>query len=458
MNEHRTGEALLDALLQTTTDFVFFKDVDRRFVRVSRSFEALLGRSEAEIVGRRDEDLFPPEIAEVTSAEDRRVIETGEPLLNRLEGGRMVTGEEAWVLTSKLRWEDPSGRVLGLLGISKDYTEIKRLQDQLEHSNARLDAIAEAVPFPIAATRVSDQTMVFANSALGALRGTTREEIVGVPALDLYDYPQEREALQAELARSGEVNGLEATVLDPQGNLRIHRLYMRNATMDGEPTVVGVGIDVTEEKEREQELELLTAEKDVLLREVNHRVNNNLATLLALLDNRKAAGATAEETLASLERAIRGLATVHQLLSDAEWSPVRLTDLARQLIPDAAALDPDRLEVRNRARLRVSGASAHHIALLLSELAVNSAKYAGPDLAIRVTTERHHRGVCIRYSDNGRGYDDEMLQGANWGHGLELVKGLVEHSLGGSLELSNERGATAEIVLPAWSIDDEMTG
>ncbi|MEM9458674.1 MAG: PAS domain-containing protein [Myxococcota bacterium] len=130
------GAMLLDALLQSIPDFVYFKDRQRRFVRAGKAFEGLFARPLDEIIGRRDEDLFPPEVAAETSADDRRVID-GDSVVDRIEGGAVGPAGECWVSTTKIPWRDASGDVVGLLGISRDITQSKKRFDELQEEVMR---------------------------------------------------------------------------------------------------------------------------------------------------------------------------------------------------------------------------------------------------------------------------------------------------------------------------------
>ena len=102
-----SADALLSLLLDSIPDYIYFKDRDRRFVRASRAFEELLGLGPGEIIGKRDEDVFPPAMTENTIPDDLRVIEQGEPVLKRIEGGRSPAGER-YVSTTKLPWRSPT--------------------------------------------------------------------------------------------------------------------------------------------------------------------------------------------------------------------------------------------------------------------------------------------------------------------------------------------------------------
>jgi PAS domain-containing protein len=87
-------------------------------------------------LGSLQEDLFPEEIAEETANDDRHVIETGIPLVNKEEGGKSIGGGERWVLTTKLPWRDKKGNIIGLFGISKEITDRKRAEEALLESEA----------------------------------------------------------------------------------------------------------------------------------------------------------------------------------------------------------------------------------------------------------------------------------------------------------------------------------
>ena len=82
-------------------------------------------------MGKTDLQLFPRELAEQYFADEREVMRTGRPLLNREE--RVIDGQggERWMLTSKVPLRDSQGQVIGLVGISRDITERKRAEATL---------------------------------------------------------------------------------------------------------------------------------------------------------------------------------------------------------------------------------------------------------------------------------------------------------------------------------------
>jgi PAS domain S-box-containing protein len=193
-----------------------------------------------------------------------------------------------------------------------------------------------------------------------------------------------------------------------------------------------------------------------LLREVNHRVTNNLASLLGLIsheqehlaEDRRAA---ASPVLDRLTQRLRGLMFVHRMLSDAQWSPVRIDQLARGVIGAAMSAAPvvPALDI-SPSEERISPRQASALAMVFNELATNTVKYGctRPSPAVHCTIETVSGDtVCIAYTDNGAGFAPEVLAGQRGNVGLKLMRLLVEQSLRGTLLLLNDRGARVEMTL-----------
>ena len=121
------------ALLENTPDFIYIKDAEHRFTCVSRAFAYLTGhRSWRELVGKTDFDIFPAEHAKRYFQYEKAVIGEGRPLLNHEEPYYSIEGELRWVSSSKQPVVNDQGDVVGLVGISKDITEIKRYRAKIE--------------------------------------------------------------------------------------------------------------------------------------------------------------------------------------------------------------------------------------------------------------------------------------------------------------------------------------
>ena len=193
-----------------------------------------------------------------------------------------------------------------------------------------------------------------------------------------------------------------------------------------------------------------------LLREVNHRVKNNLAAIIGLLYTERRHAGLQDQPLyqaiiEDLIKRVQSLSTVHNLLSAGEWAPLRLSELAAQII-DAAlhALPGDQRVTVDvpAAPVRVMPDHAHHLALLINELATNAAKYAlqGRDRA-RITFRVAQHGDTVRceFRDDGPGYPEAVLRLERHNVGFTLIQRIVRDSLGGELALRNDSGAVAVV-------------
>jgi two-component sensor histidine kinase len=198
----------------------------------------------------------------------------------------------------------------------------------------------------------------------------------------------------------------------------------------------------------------------ILLHEVNHRVKNNLTGIIGLLylarnRARVTDRITYQSTMDDLIGRIRGLASVHSMLSASEWTPLRLSNLAAEIIHAALQTLPHDKHVSvdvSASPVQVTSDQAHNLALVINELATNTIKYAlgGRDTA-RITFQSRLDGKMVRckFQDNGPGYPEEVLRLERHNVGFELIQNIVRDSLHGELSLHNDHGAVAIIQFKA---------
>ena len=127
---------LLRTLIDNLPDSIYAKDAGARKILANPANCKRVGcQTEAEVIGKTDYDFFPPDIAAGFFADDQSVLKTGQPIINREEKIILSNGETHWTLTTKVPWHDAAGKIIGLIGIGRDITERKNLEDQV--TNAR---------------------------------------------------------------------------------------------------------------------------------------------------------------------------------------------------------------------------------------------------------------------------------------------------------------------------------
>jgi len=141
--ELETESHLLDQLFESIPVHLYVKDDEGVHLRVSDHLEKrveFVGKTDAEIAADGDPR------GERGLRDDRRVIESGEPILDKEE---YLSGLDQWSLTSKVPWTDERGEVQGIIGVSRDITERKRAEKQLREETERLEEFADIVSHDI---------------------------------------------------------------------------------------------------------------------------------------------------------------------------------------------------------------------------------------------------------------------------------------------------------------------
>jgi PAS domain S-box-containing protein len=128
------------ALVDNLEDLIFLKDSQLRYVAVNPRCCQVLGRSETQITGKTDEDLYPLNLAAKYQAEDRIILRDGRRL--EREEQNLVNGQPRTVRTVKTPIKDRYGRIVGLLGIASDVTEHRQLETKLRQVQ-KMEAVGQ---------------------------------------------------------------------------------------------------------------------------------------------------------------------------------------------------------------------------------------------------------------------------------------------------------------------------
>ncbi len=137
LEDLREKKKFLDALMASSPDQIYFKDREHRFVLLNEATAENLGVTVEEAIGKTDFDFFPEELAEDYYEDEERVMETGEPLINKEE----ITGsedEDRWNFSTKIPIFDEEGNVVGVAGINRDITERVKAKKEVDGLEARI--------------------------------------------------------------------------------------------------------------------------------------------------------------------------------------------------------------------------------------------------------------------------------------------------------------------------------
>lgn len=388
--------------------------------------------------------LHPEDRAAVKSAADRGVREGGTVDCE----ARLRTDDGAW------RWVRSLSRPLHIDKdrtrwhiVLIDITEHRRTVDALRESEDRYRRLVESSPIGVLIHR--KDVFQFANPAAVRLLGYDRaEEIIGRSVYDLVPAEQ-RETVRQRIARldglSKPIRYADERLLRRDGTELNVEIIANTIQFAGGAARQILFLDMTEQRQAEQRQQLL-------MRELDHRVKNNLASVLALLDQTAASTRDIGEFRSKFAARVKAMARTHEMLARAKWSGVDLADLTRLSIAPYIVDQSHRVSLSG-CPVTVRPRPALPVALAFHELATNALKHgslATPEGRIAVTWARVGARVSIEWSETD---GPPAPPPEHFGTGLRLVRGLIEFELGGTVNFRfAPPGLTCTISLDAAAL------
>ncbi len=309
---------LLESLLNTVPDHIYFKDRESRFVRASKSVAEQFGvKSVDNLVGKTDFDYFTKEHAEQAYRDEQEIIKTGEPLLNKIEKETHPDGRVTWVSTTKVPRYDEKGNIIGILGISRDITERKELEEKLKE---RLEKLGEEVVFKsnlltLLLSNIPDliyfkdkkSRFVELSKSKANQVGLSREEVLGKTDFDYFTKEHAEQAYRDEQGIIKTGKSIESEIekeTHPDGRITwVSTTKMPWYDEDGNIIgTFGISRDVTERKKKEEELietrkiaEKASYAKTTFLAIMSHEIRTPLNAIIGMCE-------ILEETVLSKEQ------------------------------------------------------------------------------------------------------------------------------------------------------------
>ncbi|WP_436925374.1 PAS domain S-box protein [Halosimplex amylolyticum] len=247
--------SLLDAIFEQLPMHIYVKDREARHVRYSTAFAEESGSdlTTTEVLGKTDPEVFDAEFAEQSYEDDLQVIETGEPIVNREE---YVDHADEWNLTTKVPWRGADGEIRGLIGVSRQITERKRRQQELEQYRAYTDDLLDSID-DVFYVLDAEGNLQRWNETLVEVTGYDDDEFESMHATD-FIVEGDRQAVREGIEHIDDLAGvpLEGRLQTRDGERIPYEIVASPMeTPDGERVIVGIARDITERKERERKLE-----------------------------------------------------------------------------------------------------------------------------------------------------------------------------------------------------------
>ncbi|MBN2200845.1 PAS domain S-box protein [bacterium] len=439
------------------SDGILVSENGRLVYTNSRACE-IFGISYEELTGLRGADLVAPEDQERVALLWRESEQRGEFPPSIECWFLRKDGERRFIHSRIQRFRD-SEASSSLLMIVNDVTENKLAEIRLLESEEKFRNLAEQSPNMIFINRAGK--VAYANRLCEERMGYTREQFYS-PEFDFLSLiaPEDRDRITQNIRQHWQGRELEPYRygLVTAGGERIEALITTKLiTYEKQPAILGIITDITALVSAEATIRGALREKELLIKEIHHRVKNNMQVISSLL-RIQSAGVTDRRCLAVLKEAqerVRVMSLVYEKLYQSE-NLVRIdfSEYLRSLVLGLQSAYPVTRKIRLQFGLESVALGldqAVPCGLIVNELVSNVYKHAFPpsrkgDACLRIGLKRTAgRMLELTVRDNGTGISKRTDPRKTKSFGLYLVRLLVQDQLGGTLGISRSRGTTFRI-------------
>jgi PAS domain S-box-containing protein len=414
-----------------------------RFVSLNRAGESITGLTREQVIGRTWHEVYGRQFADLYAELDRKALAEGHQVerprdvMLRADGRALTVNQRVVPLFETDAGGKPRARYV--MSIIDDLTEEVRAEAALRETEARFRQFAENIDQLLFIATADLDAVLYVNPRYAALVGASPEELLDNPRKALAhvhfdDAPMVARALPRLVARMRRVRKGELTVrIDhPRRGVRMLHLRLNPVRMpDGVVRVFGVADDVTERTAAErQRIEEAVKQRDILVREVHHRIKNNLQGVAGLLQHMAGAKPELAGPLNEIAGQIQAIAQVHGLQIRATGT-LPVLGVVQGIFTNLSNMFG--VEVRFETpppalwRWGLPENEAVPLALVINELGTNAIKYRGSrDQGVAVRVMAKAEGVELRIENAGAlkpGFDLGRI--ASSVSGLGLVKALL---------------------------------
>jgi len=431
-----------------------------------------------EIIGYSRDQIEAMAFSDIVHPDDREAVIDRH--LRRLKGDQIeeVYSIRLYDQQSNIKWAQASFALIdwegkqAVLAFLTDITDLKRAEQAIRESEYKYRTLVETLQEGIWVIDKEGYT-TYVNPRMAQMLGYTTEDMIGRP---LFSFMLESAVANAKTNMERRAQGIkerhEFEFLRKDGST-IYTLLETGPLTDEKGNHIGAiaGItDITERKQAEEKLaesalQLVTsnkelrsalADKEVLLKEVHHRVKNNLMVISSLLNlqMRRTTDQEARESLRESDARIMSMAMIHeQVLRSGEYAAIDFTsyinDLLTNIRNSLAPYNQDvRLTVDVEPGIIIGLNQAVILGMIINEIASNSFKHAFQDCEkpeVSISCRRSEDQVQLSIKDNGVGIRDEVDVDDPSSLGIRLVNILVKQ-LDGTIKYGRDNGSKFTIM------------
>ena len=472
-------------IVETTHEGVLTEDMDGNILYVNQRMCDLFGYEKEEVLNHNifkfvDEDkrnIFVEVVEKVLNGE--KVTFTSE--------FRRKDGSILWTLAQASPLYNSQGNQISNLFMHSDITELKKTQKALEDSHSQLEKKVEERTRELAESEEKYRTLfdkdpdynllidvdgviVEINKALTNLLGLSKNDLVGKNFTELGKMePGYISFILGKLSLLLDGNVIEPFEIrfkDKNDDIHWGLMHITPILDNGKIThVLVIATDITGQKIAENEIKTSLMEKKTLLREIHHRVNNNMQIISSLLNLQKEYVREDEtrDVLQDSQSRVKSMAMVHEkLYLSGDLSHINFKQYTEKLVSDifyTYESQMDRIRpIFNLERAELNMETAIPLGLVINELVANSLKFAFPNKekgSITVEMKTKNDEYTLIVADDGIGFPADIDFKKTDSLGLQLVNNLV-NQLDGEITLDRSHGTKYKIIFKELNYKERL--
>lgn len=419
-------EYIFESFINNSPSIVFLKNSELKYILVNRNFCESFGMERDELLGKTDYEIMDTDAARICQESDLKTIKNG---LYRSE--ETLSGKIYEVNKFSIKLPDGS---LGVGGYAVDVTSKRKYERELEISRNNFMGVVEGSPDPLLIVDSDGRTLYFNSAAEEYLSMTPSSigEVVGVPL-------------------KGDIQ--EINVISSDGSLKTAEMSVTSVTWEGEEALLIRIHDITRLREYERSLRKSLKEKEVMLREIHHRVKNNLQIISSLLNLQKYCieDERAAEVFTGSVNRVKSMAMIHEKLYQSEsLADLPFSDYIVDLVSEIRSNYPEkRISVSyDMDDVHLDINRAIPAGLIVNEAVTNAMKHAFRSegkLIIRLLLREEM--VHVEVEDDGPGLPADFDTDTGGSLGMDLMRNLAGQ-LDGELRISGDDGVLVSLVFP----------